>query len=92
MYYDKQGNKIDALTWIKLFDEKGYKRVGYVEKGGISVSTVWLGLDHGFSDEIHLIFETMVFGLADGSQPQERYWTLEEAQKGHEEMVKKYIK
>ena len=57
------------------------------------VSTVWLGLDHGWgSSEKPVIFETMVFGkdldplLCDS---QERYTSEESAIAGHERWVKR---
>src|SRR5690606_15935421 len=55
----------------------------------VLVSTVFLGLDHSFSDnDPPLIFETMVFGgPLDGDQI--RYSTWEQAQSGHDFMVSK---
>ena len=53
---------------------------------GFRVSTVWLGMDHGFGGDKPLIFETMVFG--DGADDDmERYSTKAEALAGHERMV-----
>lgn len=54
----------------------------------VSVSTVFLGLDHRFGPGAPLTFETMVFG---GSldQEQERYSTWDEAEAGHAAMVER---
>jgi len=54
----------------------------------VLVSTVFLGLDHSFGEGPPLLFETMVFGgLLD--QEMNRYFTWDEAEKGHREMVQK---
>lgn len=54
---------------------------------GVTVSTVFLGLDHNYSGEgPPLIFETLVFG---GTLDQEmyRYSTVQQAREGHEKML-----
>ena len=53
----------------------------------VHVSTVFLGLDHSFSNEgPPLLFETMVFGgVCDENM--RRYATWDEAVAGHEEMI-----
>lgn len=88
--FDKNGNPLSLFEWAKLMEDKEYKRVALTElPNGVRISTVWLGLDHSFGGDKILIFETMVFGGEhDGNM--DRYSTLEEAQKGHEEFVKKY--
>lgn len=95
-YYDRQGNPISVEESHRLIKEasargEDYKRVSRTEIPGehkdISVSTVWLGLDHSFGDTGPLIFETMVFGgRFDGEC--ERYETEEDAVEGHDRMVK----
>ena len=52
----------------------------------VTVSTVWLGMDHSFGDGPPLIFETMVFG-GELDQECDRYTTEEQAQQGHAAMV-----
>ncbi len=49
------------------------------------ISTVWLGLDHGFGQTAEpLIFETMVFKAGDMSGlEQRRYASEDEARAGH---------
>jgi hypothetical protein len=67
-YYDRQGKPITAEQWSALRTSE-YKRVAETTIGPLWVSTVWLGIDHGF--EIRgrkhrpVIFETMIFP-ADG--------------------------
>jgi hypothetical protein len=59
----------------------------------VRVSTVFLSLDHAFHVGTEkgppLLFETMVFGLPDGAEYQDRYSTWEEAEAGHREVVRK---
>jgi hypothetical protein len=60
--FDRAGQAISMAQWGELQTED-YKRVGLQAfEGGVSVSTVWLGLDHGGSRNAPLIFETMIFG------------------------------
>lgn len=69
-YYILNAQKVvpvtDVLEWGRWFDKAGKKRIVRQTqlKNGKWVSTVFLGLDHGFSlDGKHKpqIFETMVF-------------------------------
>ena len=56
--------------------------------GKMFVSTVFLGIDHGWGDEgAPLLYETMIFGGPRDQGYQERYSTLEEALAGHEVAV-----
>lgn len=90
MYYDKRGKAISREKWRALFENFGYRKIGQYEINKVQVSTVWLGLDHGYRSTKPIIFETMVFGgLYD--QEQERYATLAEAQAGHARWVKKVM-
>lgn len=88
-WYDKEGEPIEMMEWARLLEDYEYKVVGRTDlPEGLRVSTVWLGLDHGFGG-VRLIFETMVFG-ADGEALAEgfaRYSTQEEARMGHEQTV-----
>ncbi len=60
--------------------------VGKTTIGAVDVSTVFLGLDHGYGDGPPVLFETMVFGgPLDGEQV--RYKTWEQAEAGHTAMV-----
>jgi hypothetical protein len=61
---------------------------------GVHVSTVFLGLDHGYSwlpGAKPLLFETMIFE-GDLDQFQQRYSTWEEAEKGHAEAVQMVLR
>lgn len=72
--------------WGRLMKDM-LRHVALTERGGIRVSTVFLGLDHSFSDDgPPVLFETMVFGgPMDGEQ--RRCGTWEEAEKQHDEVV-----
>jgi hypothetical protein len=98
-YYDKEGKQIPIHSWINLMENRSYKFVGkeivnhreFKDLDPITVSTVWLGLDHSFYGSLYgapiLIFETMIFGHEEFDGYQERYSTLEEAKEGHKRAV-----
>lgn len=88
-YYNRSGEPISQQEWATLLAQEDYRRVGMDTvddpgKPGISVmvSTVWLGLDHGWGNYEPIIFETMIFG-GDFDQWQDRYATEAEAIAGH---------
>ena len=74
----------DWILWGAAFDSPN-RIVARDKAGEVEVSTVFLGLDHGFGDEV-LLFETIVFGgEKDGDV--RRYATWNEAKKGHAEAL-----
>jgi hypothetical protein len=97
MYFDKAGNPISMRRWGELRERKDgttisdYARIGLTDfEGGVWVSTVWLGMDHGFhigpGPRKPVIFETMVFSNNDAypyNEAQMRYHTEAEAIEGH---------
>lgn len=62
MHYDREGRPISLRQWCKLHDRIEYVRVAEDTIGPYWISTVWLGLDHGWGEGPPMIFETMVFG------------------------------
>lgn len=73
-------------SYGKSFADGG-RVVGRDDVGGVGVSTVMLGLDHGWGGRGPLLFETMIFGGPhDGYQ--DRYATHAEAVAGHAAAVK----
>lgn len=52
----------------------------------VKVSTVFLGIDHGFGSDKPVLFETMVFG-GEHDQYQDRYSTWDEAEAGHQKAI-----
>lgn len=106
-YYRRDGKPCDLMTWALLLENIPYKRVAEtILDDGTRISTVWLGLDHGFSlrdDAPPIIFETMVF--SPGTKTMEfaghhrevheswdclRYSTEAEAIIGHDQVVRKW--
>ena len=94
LYFDRDGAAIDSPTWSGLFGDIAYKRVDRTTVTDTAdpmktydVSTVWLGLDHGFGAGAPLIFETMVFGDGSDEMATERYSTEPQAREGHTAMV-----
>jgi hypothetical protein len=96
-WYNRQGQPISMEEAGPLLADIEYKRVAETQVGPYWVSTVWLGLDHNYwPGGPPLIFETMVFAIQRDDPELDtlgpdidcvRYATLEEAERGHEEMV-----
>lgn len=83
-HFDRRGMAIDLPSWIKLSNHHEYRVVNFDKINDVTISTVWLGLNHQFDPSLPpLIFETMIFG-GEHNDYQERYSTEEEAQTGHE--------
>lgn len=79
----------DALTWAKWMQTADRHVAQDMDEGDESgartrVSTIFLGIDHGYSNDLPpLLWETMVFGgVLDRTQ--DRYCSLEEAIAGHQ--------
>lgn len=102
---DKDGNpqKCDSLdVWSAWFEASGPSRAigSDVSDDNMRVSTVFLGIDHGFSllhpgqKSVPILYETMVFDDSHTGRAsyQMRYATKEEALEGHARAVKKFIK
>jgi hypothetical protein len=100
LYYDRQGEPISMRRWGELrevgldpdghYGPNSYVRIGEDEVGEAKISTVWLGMDHGWGrgepDYKPVIFESMIFG-GEHDEDQMRYCTEEEAIRGHAEAV-----
>ena len=84
---DEAGEPIPAsMSEVASFLDHDMRRVALDKVDGATVSTVFLGLDHGFGSERPVLFETLVFdGPLDGDG--ERYCTRAEALAGHAEWV-----
>jgi hypothetical protein len=81
----------DLLTWARWL-ETADRQVRDSMQGDVCVSTVFLGLDHSFSDHgPPVLFETMVFVNGSGSDC-ERYCTWDEAEAGHARWVMQVFK
>lgn len=77
--FDRKGKHISIGEWKRLNGDEDYRRIGLLEMGDFSISTVWLGVAHDGES----IFETVVFSNRDkqgfGTDPifEERYPTEE---------------
>jgi hypothetical protein len=85
----------DIMRWGAWWENEDNVRVASDHVGDVFVSTVFLGLDHNYSDNgPPVLFETMTF--AKGENPEDtrvdewcrRYATWDEALRGHGEVVR----
>lgn len=86
--YDKDGTPLTREEFWTKHTDLAYKTVAVTQVGESSVSTVWLGRNHAYTDDTPpILFETMIF---DGPHDQDmwRYHTEAEAKAGHEQVVK----
>lgn len=95
VYFSRDGEPLTFSEWANLFesihDPVAYRMVGQdtvFDKNGREhfVSTVWLGLDHGFGKGPPVIFETMIFCHGHEcriNDEQWRYCTEAQAEAGH---------
>lgn len=101
-YYilDKNGEPVaepDLMTWATAFEGID-RRVKQEHVGEFFVSTVFLGLDHGWGDGPPILWETMVFqkdkNIDYGKDiEQDRCsGSREQAEAMHERIVKKYVR
>lgn len=86
---DEAGDPVredDILAWALWFSAAD-RTIGRAEcAGGVTVSTVFLGLDHRMGPGAPLLFETMVFG-GPMDEEQERYTRRAAALEGHARWV-----
>lgn len=77
----------DLEKWARWIEDAELNRiVGRTKVGKLTVSTVFLGLDHNFRDKGKpILFETMV--LPDHPDFMEQYSTYKEAEEGHARIV-----
>lgn len=101
LYFNRQGEPIDLDAWSTLFNDWDYRQIADTQVEGFRVSTVWLGIDHGWREDMPpIIFETMVFGdevemeifgrtqtvHVSADEFSRRYSTEPEARLGHSEV------
>lgn len=83
LHFNRSGEQISMLEWTMLFEDRAYRVVEQTQVEQALISTIWLGIDHGFGargEDQPLQFETMV--LPD-TEFQARYRTEVEARAGH---------
>lgn len=87
---DENKNPIPVTIheWAIFFKNFEARIVKQEDIGDMQVSTVFLGIDHGFGlNKRPILFETMIFG-GELDQEEWRYCTWDEAIKGHDEAVR----
>lgn len=83
--YDRNGNEIDHIKWA--MSAQKYRRVLQDHVIGYWISTIWLGLDHGWDGRL-AIFETMIWDPNDKIlNYQDRYSNEVAARLGHCEAI-----
>lgn len=100
---DEQGNPLaieDLMIWAEWL-EHANRRVARDKVGNCEISTVFLGLDHNWTDGPPLLWETMLFSTNEQELPDElrytqwRYSSREAAEGGHVlavEMVRQHYR
>ena len=92
--YVLDGNKNPVLAatdhqFYRFFEDPEARRVARYEGDHVTISTVFLGYDHGFGDGPPILFETMVF-KEEGDEDMDRCTTWAEAEEMHARFVAQY--
>lgn len=91
-YILKDGKAVqenNLMKWARWIETANVVVERTEVSSGVTVSTVFLGLDHSFGSGDPILFETMIFGgERDGFL--QRYSTRDEALKGHGAIVKEF--
>jgi hypothetical protein len=88
---NKKPYQVSLIEALELYKHPEMKVTKQDNFDGVRVSTVFLGMDHGWGDRNSpdyqpILWETMVFG-GEYDDYQERYTSHEEALEGHQKMV-----
>ncbi len=75
----------DLIKWAQWFKTADRHVKSTILPDNVRVSTIFLGMNHGFDGEI-LLFETMIFG-GEHDGYCDRYSTWDQAEKGHEKTL-----
>lgn len=83
---------VELLEWAEWFEDFTNRRMALTEfNNGASVSTVFLGIDHGFGDgQDPVLFETLIRG-GEFDQDINRYATFDVAITAHKTWVTRII-
>ena len=97
MYFSPNGEPMEMLEWANLFEKRredlspeSWWRKRTEVGADLEVSTVWLGLNHRWSDGPPLIWETMIFG-GDHDLQCWRYSSRQAAYDDHERIVRALV-
>lgn len=78
----------DLMKWAKWLETANRHVAKTNLPNDVTVSTVFLGLNHQCGDGEPILFETMVFG-GKHDEEMERYSTWKQAEQGHKQWVEK---
>jgi len=81
---DKKPFETDLISWALWMNDRSQRIVAKDKFGDVEVSTVFLGLDHGWGGK-PLWFETMIFG-GKHDLYQNRCATWKQAEKMHQRL------
>lgn len=80
---DEPEEVYDAIRWARWFEVPENRIVAVDKVGDVTISTVFLGIDHGFRETpTPILWETAIFGGSMGGTAS-RYTTRSEAIVGH---------
>jgi hypothetical protein len=72
-----------VVRWGTFFEDIANRRVAETTVGTRLISTVFLGVDHGFGGERPVLFETMIFEAGGDGVVFDRCQTWDEAETMH---------
>lgn len=82
---------VGLYQWGDLMEKSCLRRIGHDHIGGVTISTVFLGIDLGFYPQTSrlspVLFESMTFDKDGNDTDCRRYCTWDEAAAGHRELV-----
>ena len=87
---DEQEDEASLIQWAQWL-EGDNRRVARVQYFDVTISTVFLGLDHGFSNGNPILFETLVSGGEIMDEYMDRYSTWDEAVEGHKRICEQAL-
>ena len=79
----------DLMTWGRWLENFEYRNVDRTERNGVTISTVFLALDHQFGEGEPILWETMVFNGYYDQDMDRCSGTWTDAEKMHARMVEK---
>ncbi len=92
-YYKLDGTKVVPCSreeWGEFFEDFDRRRVALSHFGGITISTVFLGINHAMRPKEHAqFFETFVSWGSGDELDMLRYATWDEAVAGHEQAIRR---
>lgn len=81
----KQLVPVPLREWANGYEDAAMRRVAWTVRGPVTVSTVFMGLNHQFGEGPPLVYETLVMG-GRYDDWMDRYSTWDDAVLGHRRM------